>query len=263
MNALIKDFDEKIKKSLQEEFTKVPESDMILNNNNESSQNNNDQLDELIPREDILPKINQEIQKLLNSNSWQEKKLGIESIEKIVDSTCNRVNGAPLRDIIDILKNLIKDKNKPVQKQCIILLGKLGLAMGKTGHKFRNMIVPQLISVLSDKNQNMRQDAMHSINMWSDSIGCDYIVLCGREVLSDNSVELRTDLLNFLSSDRGSKGISLCQNKELKEYVGPLISCLNDKNMEIRKLSEKVICLFFNKIGTDLFRKHVSDKPQG
>lgn len=114
MKVLTKDLAEAQRKTLDGALEKVPAEEMLVETGKTNKQN--DDMDELLPREDILPKVTGDVIKMLTGDKWQEKKASLEAIDKLLENSGDRVKADSLRDLTDMVARSAKDKNKVVQK---------------------------------------------------------------------------------------------------------------------------------------------------
>lgn len=68
---------------------------------------------------------------------------------------------------------------------------------------------------------------------------------------------MKINILNYIISN-----LEDFKKSELKGYIGPILSCLTDKNKEVRGLAEKILEIMVPEVGIEHFRAASKDlKP--
>ena len=111
----------------------------------------------------------------------------------------------------------------------------------------KTLLLP-IISNLSDKQTLIRNEAMTALDKFSNVVGSDIIINCMVSYLTEDSIELRKSIILWiLNNPEGFK------KSEIKNFVHPILHCLIDKNKEIRTITEKLLELAVEDIGTEPF----------
>ena len=157
-------------------------------------------------------------------------------MEAILREAKMRIEPNGLNDLMDAMKNGMKDPNKAVVKVFIALLGLLAEAIGAPIKQFTKKCFVPLLNNLSDKQSLVRADVIVAMNKWADAIGPEQVInqLC--PLLLVENPETRTEGFKWISEH--ADAIPACDTKEM---VKPLVSCLTDKSKDIRTSAEDII----------------------
>jgi len=253
---LIKDIKESTYKIIEAELDKVTviegssnqtaKRNVISDNCEKVGAINGNVLDSLIPRVDISKKITPKIIKDLNEGKWGDKKSAFESIEKILSEANNKILPNGLNDLfLTVFKTKLNDANKNVVRMMVQLISKL---IDSLGTNFKSMpngifknITPLLIANLADKMLLLREDVLICMEKWTLNSGIENILIYIPEQLKIDNFELRTDLFKYLSKYKHLIDKSPTATQILKEYVNPILKCLQDKTQQIRTCAEDFI----------------------
>ena len=83
-----------------------------------------------MPREDISKKLNSKLMEQFKNKDWKIRKKGGDDVEALLREAKMRIEPNGLNDLMDAMKNGMKDSNKAVVKVFIALLGLLAEAIG-------------------------------------------------------------------------------------------------------------------------------------
>ena len=249
IKSLLKDLKESTFKVVEEKFEKVT----VISSNNNSSINkiNNNILEQVFPRVDISKKITPQIIKELTDKKWTIKKEAINKIENILMSTNNKIQSKGLNDLFNCIKFNLKDSNKNIVKMILKLIEELGEALGSSGFRqYQKQIIPGIISNFSDKNTQVKEEAIKCIGklisiVGFDSIGCYFI-----NHLNTDNYETKYEILNILLKNKNSFSY---KKEYLKEFAIPLINSLVDKNGNIRNMAEEIVQEIMKYFGIQTF----------
>lgn len=253
IKPLLKDLKESTFKVIEEKFEKIT----VISSNNNSSNNkiNNNILEQVFPRVDISKKITPQIIKELTDKKWTTKKEAINKIEIILISTNNKIQPKGLNDLFNCIKFNLKDSNKNIVKMTLKLIEELGEALGSSGFRhYQKQIIPGIISNFSDKNTQVKEEAIKCIEklisiVGFDSIGCYFTIH-----LNTDNYETKYEILNILIKNKNS----FSNRKEyLKEFAIPLINGLVDKNGNIRNMAENIVQEIMKYFGIQVFNEAV------
>ena len=255
IKSLLKDLKESTLKVIEEKFEKVT----VINSNNNSSNNkiNNNILEQVFPRVDISKKITPQIIKELTDGKWTIKKEAINKVEAILISTNNKIQSKGLNDLFNCIKFNLKDSNKNIVKMTLKLIEELGEALGNSGFRhYQKQIIPGIISNFSDKNTQVKEEAIKCIEKLISIVGFDSIACYFTNHLNTDNYETKYEILNILIKNKNS----FSNRKEyLKEFSVPLINSLVDKNGNIRNMAEKIVTEIMKYFGIQVFNDAVKN----
>ena len=245
----------KYKKDNENKMTDSKIKDLIVKknkNNNDKSNYNNKRID--ISKE-LTPKLLREI----NRGKWIEKKEGIEYIINVIDKTNNKISKNGLQELFELIKDKLNDGNQNFVKMILQLLNHLIISLEFQIKFFYNNLVYPLLVKLSDKNKLIRDECLSCIENWIKFQNFEiFAVHIPQLLVSNENLELRIELLNLLTKNK-----ELIKNTYpksfFKELTKALLTCLQDKNVKIRNITEDLIVSFSNFIPREKYINELKD----
>ena len=245
----------KYKKDNENKMTDSKIKDLIVKknkNNNDKSNYNNKRID--ISKE-LTPKLLREI----NRGKWIEKKEGIEYIINVIDKTNNKISKNGLQELFELIKDKLNDGNQNFVKMILQLLNHLIISLEFQIKFFYNNLVYPLLVKLSDKNKLIRDECLSCIENWIKFQNFEiFAVHIPQLLVSNENLELRIELLNLLTKNK-----ELIKNAYpksfFKELTKALLTCLQDKNVKIRNITEDLIVSFSNFIPREKYINELKD----
>ena len=209
-----------------------------------------------LPRADISREADRII-KVLTSADWRVRKEGHDQLEQLLNSNNNRISPNGLHDLVNALKSRLSDPNKALVKSFIGFISKLTGALGKDIQRYSKTLITPLISCLSDKQLQIRQEAQTCLEKIGSEVGQDVIVSAALTFLVQESPEMRTEIINLALKH------SDCFGKvDIKSNIGNILAALQDRSKEIRTNAEKLVEKCIGVVGTAPFLNAVKDlKP--
>lgn len=168
IHPFINDIKEATLKVLQEDFSRTEivkaTSFKFVKGTEETKMDPGKILDASFPRANIANLITGAVLKKIADPNWKIRKEGLEAVEAILDNNGMRILPNGLEQLIKSLKERLNDPNKSLVRQSLSLISKLAIAMGTEAKMYSKVLVPAIISNLSDKNSLLRGDALASID---------------------------------------------------------------------------------------------------
>ena len=217
--------------------------------------NNNSNMRKDISK-DIIPSLLMEI----NKGSWNDKKEGIDYIHNLINNANNKISINGLNDLFSLINDKLKDSNKNLVKIILDLLSHLIDALGTQIKKVSYLIIDNLLLILSDKTQSLREECIKCVKKWIKYQ--NFEVFCGYfpELLNNGGYEMRFEILNLLIEYEDSI-TSNYKPKFFNDILNSLLLCLQDKNKIIRNKAETFI-KNFKHIKRDEYMKQIQEfKP--
>ncbi|XP_022338484.2 cytoskeleton-associated protein 5-like [Crassostrea virginica] len=218
-----------------------------------------DKIDDSLPRTDISEKITQELVNEMADKNWKLRKEALEKVEAILkEAPFVAPNLGPLPEA---LKLRLNDNNKILIGSTLGICSTLGTKLGPHCKAHIRIIGPALISCFGDSKPNLRASAVAAFNVWMES--CNLVPLVEQEALSDalkqENPNLRQELLGWLSEKLPShKQLP----SEFKLCIPHLLSCLEDRNGDVRKKAQDAVVPFMIHTGYEsVFRACSKLKP--
>lgn len=129
-----------------------------------------------MPREDISKKLNSKLMEQFKNKDWKIRKKACDEIEGLLRDAKMRVENNGLGDLMDVLKNGMKDPNKAVLKVFIALIGTMAEAMGASIKQYTKKCMVPMMGSITDKQTLVRADVVTAMNKWKDAIGAEYVI---------------------------------------------------------------------------------------
>ena len=245
----------KYKKDNENKMTDSKIKDLIVkknkNNNNKSNYNNK--------RIDISKELTPKLLREINRGKWIEKKEGIEYIINVIDKTNNKISKNGLQELFELIKDKLNDGNQNFVKMILQLLNHLIISLEFQIKFFYNNLVYPLLVKLSDKNKLIRDECLSCIENWIKFQNFEiFAVHIPQLLVSNENLELRIELLNLLTKNK-----ELIKNTYpksfFKELTKAILTCLQDKNVKIRNITEDLIVSFSNFIPREKYINELKD----
>lgn len=239
------------------------------------------------PLDDLFPRV--EIDKLLvgttiladaKSDAWKSRKEALEALQGILDVGANkrlkpnmgrypysivwcfiRLCNYFVGEIGTVLKARVTDTNKTVQVLALDIVSRIATGMNKPFEKYTKLFVAPIASALSDQKSTIRAAAL--VTLTSIANGCEGIDAMvsglGTGLESTNPVQ-RAHLLNWIAD--WFKEHKLPSGLDLQPLAAPVVSCLEDRNGDVRKGAQATLPFIITSIGFDRVMKETSSlKP--
>ena len=245
----------KYKKDNENKMTDSKIKDLIVKKN----KSNNDKLNNNNKRIDISKELTPKLLREINRGKWIEKKEGIEYIINVIDKTNNKISKNGLQELFELIKDKLNDGNQNFVKMILQLLNHLIISLEFQIKFFYNNSVYPLLVKLSDKNKLIRDECLSCIENWIKFQNFEiFAVHIPQLLVSNENLELRIELLNLLTKNK-----ELIKNAYpksfFKELTKALLTCLQDKNVKIRNITEDLIVSFSNFIPREKYINELKD----
>ena len=214
-----------------------------------------------IKRVDISKDIPVQLLKDIDKGKWNDKKEGIDFLHKLLDKSNNNISINGLDNLFMLIKEKLKDGNKNLVKAIIELLSHLIDAVGPQIKKYsKNNIILSLLSNLSEKNQQVRDECIKCVQKWTKCESFEIFCYHFPKLLNNDNYEMRYSILDLLLKNCGL--ITRQYNKSFfNELIKALLICLQDKNSEIRKKTEEFMKKFELVKKEDYYKEAKDFKP--
>ncbi|KAJ2746596.1 hypothetical protein GGI20_001245 [Coemansia sp. BCRC 34301] len=203
-----------------------------------------DPMDDLFPRQDLHTLIGPGIYKQLGDSNWKERKAGLDAIQVALNAANHRIQPNISGDLYTALKQRLQDANKNLITVTLGLLAALSTDSGAAQPPNIRIVALSTIQCLADKKPQLRAAAVAAMSAWASATpaSVDQAVLPAvPNALADISPELRQSLLQWLAdvlAPRHAKGVRL---PDLSLLITPLFTCLQDRNVDVRKQAQRVL----------------------
>ncbi|XP_067937770.1 cytoskeleton-associated protein 5-like isoform X2 [Watersipora subatra] len=213
-------------------------------------------VEDLVPRNDISDKMTDELLGKLSDKNWKVRKEGLDEVVAILGEA--KFVTANLGGLPEALKLRLGDSNKILVTTTLGIMKTLGTASGPHCKKHVAILAAPLVSTMGDSKPMVRHAASTTLDVWVEQAKLAPFVEDGvfGESLKIENPNLRATLLNWLSPKLKEHQKKL--PAELKECLPPLLTCLNDRNPDVRKAAQDAILPFMMQTGFDSMLKAAS-----
>lgn len=218
-----------------------------------------DKIDDSLPRTDISEMITQDLVNEMADKNWKIRKAALEKLETILKESPFVAPNLGL--LPEALKLRLNDNNKILIATTLGICSSLGTKLGPHCKAHIRIIGPALIGCFGDSKPNLRASAVSALNVWMEN--CNLVPLVEQETLSDalklENPNLRQELLGWLSEKLPShKPLP----SEFKLCIPHLLTCLEDRNGDVRKKAQDAVVPFMIHTGYEsVFRACSKLKP--
>lgn len=167
---------------------------------------------------------------------WKIRKKAGDDVEGVLRDAGMRIENNGLQDLMDAMKNGMKDPNKAVVKVFIILLGLLADAVGAPIKQYSKKCFVPMIANISDKQALVRAEVVKAMDKWAEAVGAEAILNYISSNLSVENPESRSEIFKWILGH--TEAIA---GADTSSMVKPLTMCLTDKSKAIREFAEQTI----------------------
>ncbi|MBW0483744.1 hypothetical protein O181_023459 [Austropuccinia psidii MF-1] len=218
-----------------------------------------DPLDDLFPRVDLDRLVASSTVKACDDPAWKVRKEALESIQGILEQN-KRLKPNLGSDLLSSLKLRLADVNKVVQGLALDVISRIATGMGKPFERYAKTLASAILSILADKNVGARNNALTTLSNIADSCGLDCLISSVGSSLEVAKPELRSSALNWIV--QRFSDLEAIKGLDLTSFASPIVSCLEDRNGEVRKGAMALLPTIIQSVGIDLILDQtISLKP--
>ncbi|QRV72838.1 CLASP amino-terminal protein [Ceratobasidium sp. AG-Ba] len=211
----------------------------------------NDVMDELFPRVDLDKLVGAtSILADAKSDQWKVRKEALELLQSILDTKANQRLKPNMGELGQVLKARVGDTNKVVQALALDIISRIANAMNKPFEKHAKLLTLPVATVLSDQKANVRALAVATLSAMATA--CEGLepmsTQLGTAMEAANPVQ-RGALLGWLAE--WFKAHEPSPGLDLASWAGPIVSCLEDRNADVRKGAQAVLPIVISSAGFD------------
>ena len=269
-----------IVKKIEKEFDRI-DSELNVNNNNINNININNNINNVKKVNNNINKVNninkninenslkkhmsnlipKSLIKMINRGKWNEKKEAIDFIHNVLDKENNNIPSFDLKELLNLIKEKLKDGNKNLVKLILELLSHLIDTLESHINNYSDFLIPPLLSNLSEKNIIIKQECLKCIRKWIKyqdfKIFCYYFP----QLLINDNYEMRNSILDLMIENCNLIKKNYKQSF-FSELTNSLLICLQDRNLTIRNKTEELMKKFHLINMDDYIKKTKSFKPE-
>lgn len=235
--------------------------------------------------DDLFPRV--EIDKLLvgttiladaKSDAWKTRKEALDTLQGILDIGSNKrlkpnmgkaalflnlCDASSLRvgDIGQVLKARLTDTNKAVQLVALDIVSRIATGMNKPFEKHTRFFALPVATALADQKAHIRSAAIHTLTSIATACeGLDSMVNGLGTALESSNPMQRATLLGWIVE--WFKNHDAGPNLDLQIWAAPVVSCLEDRNGDVRKGAQAVLPFIISRVGFErVMHETASLKP--
>ncbi|KAJ7582745.1 hypothetical protein C8J56DRAFT_791650 [Mycena floridula] len=217
-----------------------------------------DALDDLFPRVEIDGLLKgTTILADAKSEAWKTKKEALEAFQAILDQGSNKRLKPNMGEIAQVLKARVTDTNKTVQTLALDIVARLATGMGKPFEKQNRFFVLPVATVLADQKAPIRNSALQTLTAIATSCdGLESMVPGLATGLETSNPLQKSMLLNWIVDwfKENEPPASL----DLSTWASSVVSCLDDRNADVRKGSQALLPYLITCAGIDYVMQQVN-----
>ncbi|XP_059161081.1 cytoskeleton-associated protein 5-like isoform X1 [Physella acuta] len=209
-------------------------------------------MQDLLPRVDISEKITEDLLTELTDKNWKARGEALQKVTNILSEA--KFVTPNLGPLPEALKARLGESNKNLQMITIGICSTLGTALGPHSKGPFKIIGPGLIMCLADSKPALREKVIACLNVWIEH--STLLPLVETEALIDalktENPFLRAELLGWLSEKLPNhKQLPV----ELRGVIPNVLTCLEDRNADVRKRAGESLVPLMIHTGYDAFLK--------
>lgn len=204
---------------------------------------------DLVPRNDVGDRFTADLIESLSDKNWKVRGEGLQKVISILNEA--KFITANLGSLPEAIKGRLNDNNKNLVTTTLSICVTLATNMGPHCKQHVKTICPAIISCMGDSKPALRSAATGALNAWVDQVTLTPLAEC--EAFSDalkmENPFLRQELLGWLT-ERLPNHKPLPKD-EMRLCVPHLLSCLEDRNGDVRKKAGEALVPFMIHVGYD------------
>ncbi|PRD24913.1 UNVERIFIED_CONTAM: Cytoskeleton-associated protein 5 [Trichonephila clavipes] len=204
-------------------------------------------LADLMPQVDISSQITSQLLSDLSDKDWHLRSDALQKISTIISEA--KFIAPNLGELPIALKPRLADTNKKLALQALNICQMLGTSLGSLCSKQIRNFAPGILTCLGDNKANVRVAAVQCLNSWMDN--CPLVNLFEGEMICDvlqtDNPFLRIELFAWLTEKLPT--VASLPTAELTVCLPILLSCLEDRNPDVRKKASECLLPFMIHVG--------------
>lgn len=205
--------------------------------------------------------------KALGDANWKERQAGITAVDEIITKAkplgCTGVYmDAACGDLWPALKARLKDSNKNLATQTLLVLAKIAQASGQPVEKYAKTVMPNMLALISDNKKTVRDAVLMCLTAWGERISPEVLLRHLPLAVSVDSPAGREDAVKWAAEYLSKIDRAKCTTLDLSPVLAPVMECLEHRVAEVRNGAEKCLIAIISCSGTNAMHKCMRDmKP--
>ncbi|XP_069992449.1 cytoskeleton-associated protein 5 isoform X7 [Penaeus vannamei] len=213
---------------------------------------------DLVPRTNISDQLTSTLFTELADKNWKVRNEALQKVSNII-SEAKFIKG-DISELPTALCARMMDTNKNLALEALRLTASLSAALGPNCKPHTRNIVPGMLAALGDSKQNIRQQALSTLNSWVEQTGLKETV--DGEVFADalksGSPFLKSELFLWMAEKLKDAPPKSVNKEELHACTQYLFMALEDRNADVRKGANEAVLPFMIHLGYDGMVKHTN-----
>lgn len=213
---------------------------------------------DLVPRVNISEQLTSNLFSELADKNWKVRNEALQKLSNIL-SEAKFIKG-DVGELPTALCSRMNDTNKNLALEAIRLTASLATALGPHCKPHTRNIVPGMLTALGDSKQNVRQQAMSTLNSWVEQAGLKETI--DGEVFADalksGSPFLKAELFPWMAEKLKDAPPKSINKEEIHACTQYLFAALEDRSADVRKGANEAVLPFMIHIGYEGMMKHIS-----
>lgn len=193
-------------------------------------------MDDVLPRVDISSKITDKLVRSMDDDNWKNRQEAMQQVEQILADANHRI-GPKDGGLFAALKDRLMDKNKNLVKHALEIVKTVCDDMGSGCSKHVSKVILGVCTCLADSKVHIKTQAKSTLAALMINAGSNS---CFKKVGKGLSNTAARDGALAVVKEQVEREIAAGTVLEFDDLVEPLVSCLQDKDSKVRKLSEAV-----------------------
>lgn len=152
------------------------------------------------------------------------------------------------------------DSNRNLAISALDILATLATSMGRPFEKYAKQIASSISGCLADNKIHVRTAALSALDAFKSKCSLDSFVGTLSQALVADQPLLRKDLLKWLGDSFEASSANL---PDLSQFVHPILLCIQDRNVEVRKNAQVVLGFVVQYVGYDSVREKSEELFRG
>lgn len=213
---------------------------------------------DLVPRVNISEQLTSNLFSELADKNWKVRNEALQKVSNIL-SEAKFIKG-DVGELPTVLCSRMNDTNKNLALEAIRLTASLATALGPHCKPHTRNIVPGMLTALGDSKQNVRQQAMSTLNSWVEQAGLKETI--DGEVFADalksGSPFLKAELFPWMAEKLKDASPKSINKEEIHACTQYLFAALEDRSADVRKGANEAVLPFMIHIGYEGMMKHIT-----
>lgn len=194
----------------------------------------------------------------MGDSNWKERKASLDDVIAAIEAAHFSILPTLGVELVPSLKARLADSNKAITGLAVDIVGMLAQAVGRPFERNVKALVPGILSSLTDQKTLLRQAVLVSMDKIAQNISLNCMLSSIATTLLSEHPQSRKDLLKWLCE----KDIE-ADHLDYNILVSPILSCLQDKSADIRKMALSIAALLVEKLGMQTLTSLAGDLYKG